>query len=60
MWKVIFSSRKLEEAKHINIVHNGQKDHKCDSCAKSFSQASKLKAHINSIHNGQKDHKPET
>ena len=40
--------------KHINAVHNGQKDHKCDSCGKAFSQAGHLKTHINSVHNGQK------
>ena len=33
--------------------HNGQKDHKCDSCVKSFSKAEHLKRHIH----GQKDHK---
>ena len=42
---------------HINSVHNGQKDHKCDSCEKSFSSSGYLKKHINSVHNGQKDHK---
>ena len=25
--------------KHINSVHNGQKDHRCDSCEKSFSDS---------------------
>ena len=30
----------------INSVHNGQKDHKCDSYGKSFSQAGALKTHI--------------
>ena len=43
--------------KHINVVHNGQKDHKCDSCENKFSQAGNLKTHINVVHNGQKDHK---
>ena len=38
-------------------VHNGRKDHKCDSCAKAFSEAGSLKTHINSVHNGQKDYK---
>ena len=41
--------------RHINSVHNGQKDHKCDSCGKLFSQAGNLKKHIISVHNGQKD-----
>ena len=36
--------------KHINAVHNGQKDHKCDSCRKAFSQSGNLKTHINSVH----------
>ena len=45
---------------HINTIHNGEKDHKCDSCGKSFTQAGCLKRHINSVHNGQKDHKCET
>ena len=42
---------------HINVVHNGQKDHKCDSCGKAFSYRGDLKKHKNSVHNGQKDHK---
>ena len=36
---------------------NGQKDHKCNSCGKSYSEAGTLKKHINAVHNGQKDHK---
>ena len=42
---------------HINLVHNGKKDHNCDSCGKSFSQAEDLKRHIYSVHNGKKDYK---
>ena len=46
------------EEKHIIGVHNyGQKDHKCVSCGKAFSDAGKLKMHINTVHNGKKDHK---
>ena len=41
----------------INSVHNGQKDHKCESCGEPFSLADSLKRHINVVHNGQKDHK---
>ena len=41
----------------INSVPDGNKDHKCDSCEKSFSQARTLKLHIDTVHNGQKDHK---
>ena len=54
MWEAIFSNRKFEET---HAVHNGQKDHKCDSCEKLFSQAGNLKKHIDEVHNGQKDHK---
>ena len=34
-----------------------KKNHKCDTCEKSFSHAHNLKTHINTVHNGQKDHK---
>ena len=29
---------------HINAVHKVQKDHKCDSCGKAFSQARSLQS----------------
>ena len=37
---------------HINAIHNGQKDYKCDSCGRSLSSAGYLKKHINSVHDG--------
>ena len=40
--------------KHINSVHEGLKNHKCNLCDKAFSQPSDLKFHI---HEGQKNHK---
>ena len=39
--------------KHIKI----KKNHKCDSCEKSLSQAGAVKKHFNAFHNGLKDHK---
>ena len=43
---------------HKNSVCNGQKEHKCDSCGKSFSQVGNLKSHINYVHKyDQKDNK---
>ena len=48
MWKGIFSCRDLK--KHINSVHKGKKDHKCDSCEKVFSEAGTLNRHINKMH----------
>ena len=42
--------------KQINSVH---KNHKCESCDKSFSQARYLKKHIYTVHEGHKDHKCE-
>ena len=41
----------------INMVHEGRKDHKCESCSKSFSQSDNLKRHIQTIHEGHKDYK---
>ena len=37
-----------------------KRDHKCDSCGKTYSQASILKKHINAVHYGIKDHKCDT
>ena len=34
----------------INTIHVGRKDYKCESCSKSFPQASGLRIHINTIH----------
>ena len=45
---------------HIDSVHNWQKDYKCNSCVKSFSQAGNMKTHIDSVHNGEKYHKCES
>ena len=32
------------------IVHESVKDHKCDSCGKTFSEAGTLKKHIHTVH----------
>ena len=31
---------------HINSVHNGQKDHKCDLCETAFSSKQMLQKHV--------------
>ena len=55
---MIFFSRIFEALKvHIQIVHEGQKSLKCDSCGKFFSQQHNLKKHINVIHEGCKEDK---
>ena len=46
--------------KHIHTVHEGHKDHKCESCGKSFSSRQMLKKHIHAIHEGHKDYKCES
>ena len=55
IWNEKFVAGTLK--KHINSVHNGQKDHKCDSCGKAFSSTGDLKKHTIAVHKGQKDHK---
>ena len=52
---MFIDSSKLK--KHILAVHE---DHKCESCGKSFNQATYLKKHILIIHEGRKDYKCET
>ena len=42
---------------HIRTVHEGKKDHICDSCGKGFPVAGKLKQHIHIVHDGRKDYK---
>ena len=53
-----FEARSLR--KHIRTVHEGHKDHKCESCNKSFSHAHHLRRHIHTIHEGHKDYKCES
>ena len=45
-------SSPMDLKRHINSVHNGQKDQKCDLCGKTFSAAGNLKRHIDAVHNG--------
>ena len=42
---------------HIKSVHEGQRNHKCDSCGKSFITSSHLKNHIRTVHEGQRNYK---
>ena len=46
--KTYFDSSTLK--KHINTVHNKQKDRKCDSCGKAFTNNSLLNVHIKRVH----------
>ena len=46
--------------KHIHTVHEGHKNHKCETCGKSFSALSSLKNHIRVIHEGLKNYKCNT
>ena len=39
----------------MKTIHEGQKDHKCDFCDKSYSTAWHMKSHIKNSHNGLKD-----
>ena len=40
--------------KHIQIVHEGQKNHTCETCGKEFAQKCDLKKHFKTIHEGEK------
>ena len=46
--------------RHINTVHEGQKDHKCESCGKSFYLKSDLSQHKRSVHEGRRDYNCES
>ena len=36
-------------------MHEGRRDHKCETCGKSFSSAQALQKHIHKFHDGHKD-----
>ena len=44
--------------KHIQNVHEGKRDYKCEFCGKLFTQKGTLKSHIGFIHEmSKKEHK---
>ena len=44
---------------HIESVHEGKKDHKCEACDKVFGELRTLNTHIKIVHEGIKDYKCE-
>ena len=56
------NNSEIELRKHetdFHSVHEDNKDFKCESCEKSFSQKGYLKNHIKRVHEGRKDYKCE-
>ena len=41
--------------RHINTVHEGKKDHKCEHCGKKYTEKKGLKIHIKRIHDNIRD-----
>ena len=41
--------------KHMQTVHDGNKDHKCVSCEKKFTVLGALKKHTYIVHEGHRD-----
>ena len=39
---------------HIREVHEGRRNHKCESCGKAFKNSRGLKRHIDTVHKGLK------
>ena len=55
----VTSGHALEQ--HIKTIHDdGNEDHKCESCGKSFSRVDSLKRHIHIVHERHKDYKCES
>ena len=58
-----------KEEKHICIIHEGHRDHKCEYCGKSFPHSENLKQHnaicektslksqVEGVHERERDHK---
>ena len=41
------------------LLHERQRNYKCNSCGKSFTTSGYLKTHVKTIHDGKKDHECE-
>ena len=54
LWKILYQSGHLKI--HIK-THEGQRNFKCDTCGKFFTQSGALKKHIQTIHEGKRNHK---
>ena len=42
---------------HIKTIHEGHRNHKCDTCGKYFTELGSLMMHIKTIHEGQRNFK---
>ena len=47
----------LKLKRHIDSVHEGLKNHNCETCGKDFNLKSTLRRHIRNVHEGLKNHK---
>ena len=45
---------------HTNIIHEGCKDYKCESCGKQFARTGDLNRHFQSVHDSNKNYKCES
>ena len=53
--KAIFEKANLK--RHLRIVHEGRKDHKCEHCGKEYAEKKRLKTHIKREHDNIRDEK---
>ena len=48
---------KMETTNVLKILHEEQKNYKCESCGKSYTESGSLKKHIKIIHKGKRNYK---
>ena len=56
IWKAVVFNKICLSKDHIKGVHQGVKDHTCDSCGKAFFRKTHLQTHVKMVHEGVKNH----